>query len=309
MSPRDVSPFFSSVGCTISDILFAVRRPFLSVSFFLAVIGFSLIAAEAPRSVGGVQAQSQSSSQEPAQQQSAPQPPATQQAAPTQAPAPARVGPAIVLDPAHGGTDSGARGNGILEKDLVLEFARIVRAEFERQGFRVVMTRNDDSNPSYDDRAAIANAHRDALFITIHVSSTGALGTARAYYYQFATPIPDAASLPAASGGNLPGAPPAPSPGGLLLWEEAQRPYLDASHRFSDMMQAELAQRFAGSPTTASPAAVRELRSIAEPAVGVEISSVVTSDPVALRQFAGPLAASISKGVAVYRAANSMGGK
>ena len=90
-----------------------------------------------------------------------------------------------MINPAHGGTDNGARGqNGSVEKDVVLVFARMVRSEFERQGYRVVMTRNDDSNPSYEDRAAIANAYRDAIFISFHVSSTGQIGTARAYSYQ-----------------------------------------------------------------------------------------------------------------------------
>ena len=64
---------------------------------------------------------------------------------------------------------------------MVLRFARQLRAEFERQGFRVVLTRNDDSNPSYEDRAATANAYHDAIFISLHVASTGKLGTAQTY--------------------------------------------------------------------------------------------------------------------------------
>ena len=88
------------------------------------------------------------------------------------------------IDPAHGGTDSGARGGtGVLEKDVVLAFAKTLRAEIERQGYRAVLTRSDDSNPSYDDRAAMANGYRDVIFISLHIASTGAAGTARAYYY------------------------------------------------------------------------------------------------------------------------------
>jgi N-acetylmuramoyl-L-alanine amidase len=195
----------------------------------------------------------------------------------------------IVLDPAHGGTDPGARGAAsIVEKDIVLNFARVVRAELERQGFRVAMTRNDDTNPSYDDRAATANSHRDAIFITIHIASTGAFGMARTYYNQFAEPLPVAqpTSAPATN---------------LLEWQDAQRPYLDASHRFADLLQTELAQRFGGSPPIAAPVAVRELRSIAAPAVAVEISSVVTSDAASLAQRAEPLAAAIVRSVQIYR--------
>ena len=91
-----------------------------------------------------------------------------------------------MLDPAHGGIDNGARGqNGVVEKDLVLLMARTARLALEREGFRVVMTRNDDSDPSYDDRAALANSYRDVIFVSFHISSTGALHTARAYFYQF----------------------------------------------------------------------------------------------------------------------------
>ncbi len=254
-------------------------------------------------------AQAQSSPATPAQQQATPQLPAAQDVAPAQAPAPApvHIGPVVVLDPAHGGTDAGARGNGIAEKDLVLEFARAVRIELERQGFRVVMTRNDDSNPSYDDRAATANAYRDALFVTIHVSSTGNLGTARAYYYQFGSPL-SATAAPPASGVATP-AGVAPAPGGLLVWEEAQRSNVEASHRLADLLQGELARRFAGSPITSTPVAVRELRSVAAPAVGVEISSVVVSDPSFLRQLVGPLTASIVRSVVEFHQSGSTGGK
>lgn len=195
----------------------------------------------------------------------------------------------IVIDPAHGGSDEGAQGsNGTFEKDLVLRYARQLRAEFERLGYRAVMTRNDDSNPSYEDRAALANAYRDAIFISIHVSSTGKIGTARAYSYQYS---------------NAPAAAPTPSeaPKNLVVWEEAQRPYLDASHRLADIVQTELAQRFPGSPTTSSAFAVRELRSVSAPAVAVELSSVAVPDGSLLASMGAPLAGTIVHSVQLAR--------
>ena len=160
-------------GRDISDILCAVRNSFFRVSFIAAACVFAAVAA------------AQTS---PTPQQEAP--PTAPAAVPAPAPAPpqaaAPVGPIIVLDPAHGGTDTGARGENIAEKDVVLRMAQSVRAELERRGYRVVMTRIDDSNPSYDDRAAVANARRDAIFISLHASSTGTDGTVRAYYMQFA---------------------------------------------------------------------------------------------------------------------------
>jgi len=212
----------------------------------------------------------------------------------------------IVLDPAHGGTDTGARGeNGVAEKDIVLQIARAVREQLSRDAYRVLLTRNDDSNPSYDDRAALANAYRDAIFISLHVSSTGTPGTARAYYDQFSTPIPQP-SVATGPGAKPAAAPPASS---LAVWEQAQRPYLDTSHRLADLIQADLAQSFSGSPSASIAAPVRALRSVTEPAVAIEISSVSGSTPDALAATAGPVAAAIAHGISALRQTSSAGVK
>ncbi len=262
-----------------------------------------------------------------AQQQQTAQPPAappaqapTQPAAPPVATeAPAHIGPVIVLNPAHGATDTGARGeNGIFEKDLVLEFAMATRAELQRQGYRVVMTRTDDSNPSYDDRAAIADAFRDFIFISFHISSTGTPGTARTYYYQFWNPFTIAQSTPGAAqtapyaaGKNAPPTAKAVAAPlhALIPWEEAQRPETDASHRLADILQADLAQHFPGSPAVSSGAEVRDLRSVTGPAIDVEVSSVAVTDPNSLRVMAAPLAAAIARSIAAFHPASAAGDK
>ncbi|HEY7825517.1 MAG TPA: N-acetylmuramoyl-L-alanine amidase [Candidatus Acidoferrales bacterium] len=262
-----------------------------------------------------------------AQQQQTAQPPAappaqapTQPAAPPVATeAPAHIGPVIVLNPAHGATDTGARGeNGIFEKDLVLEFAMATRAELQRQGYRVVMTRTDDSNPSYDDRAAIADAFRDFIFISFHISSTGTPGTARTYYYQFWNPFTIAQTAPAAAqtvpyaaGKNAPATAKAVATPlhALIPWEEAQRPETEASHRLADILQADLAQHFPGSPAVSSGAEVRDLRSVTGPAIDVEVSSVAVTDPNSLRVMAAPLAAAIARSIAAFHPASAAGDK
>jgi len=208
---------------------------------------------------------------------------------------PAHVGPTIVIDPAHGGTDNGAQGtSGIVEKDMVLRFARQLRAEFERQGFRVVMTRNDDSNPSYEDRAATANAYRDAIFISLHVASTGKIGTAQTYSYEY----PSATAL--ATGSS--------TPRSLIPWEEAQRPYLETSHRFADLVQMQLGLRFSDSPSVSKPFAVRELRSVAGPAVAVELSSVAVPDANMLYSMGFPLMNALVRSVQLFRPAPAASG-
>lgn len=204
----------------------------------------------------------------------------------------------IVLDPAHGGTDTGAHGETAIEKDLVLDYARMARAELENQGFHVVMTRNDDSNPSYADRAAIANAYHDAIFISFHVSSTGAFGTVHTYFYQFG-------SLPAGSSDSdnatLKGA--AAHAPALVPWEDAQLAHVDESERLANALQTQFAQQFGGSPSSAVPAAVRELRSVNAPAVAIEIASITAKDRNSLAAMAGPLAVAVARGLQSFRAA------
>jgi N-acetylmuramoyl-L-alanine amidase len=234
-------------------------------------------------------------------------PPTAQQSPPplpNQSPAPA--GPVIVLNPAHGGTDTGARGqNAAMEKDLVLQMARGVKAELERQGLRVVMTRNDDSNPSYDDRAAMANAYSDAIFVSLHIASTGTARTVRAYYDQLSAPYVPSNGAAGATEKAVP-----PAAGGLRSWNEAQRAYVNSSHLLADLIQIELAQKFSGSADTSLGASVRGLRSVAAPAVAIELSSVSAPDPAALADStAAPLGDAIARAVTAFRAAAPGGAK
>lgn len=247
------------------------------------------------------------------QQEAPPAAPPAEQVPPAtpQAPAPAPVvpsGPVVVLDPAHGGTDTGARGSNAVEKDVVLQIARTVRAELERRGFHVVLTRNDDSNPSYDDRAATANAYRDAIFISLHVSSTGTPGSVRAYYDQPDAPVPPAV-VPASADAKTAVAPASPTSGGLTPWNEAQLSYEASSHHLADLVQVEIAQHFPASPDTSIGVAVRGLRSVAAPAVAIELSSIAVSDVNSLTGSAAPLAAAIGTAIQAFRAPGTPGAR
>ena len=206
----------------------------------------------------------------------------------------------VVLDPAHGGTDLGARGiNGTVEKDVVLGLARIVRSELERLGFYVVLTRDADQNPSFDDRAAIANAHHGAIFITLHASSTGPGSTARAYCYALSTAPAIVPAQTSPTGALVKG--PAPVPTGWTGWDTAQEPFAELSRRLADVLQVELTQKFPGSPDISSAAAVRELRSVAAPAAAVELSSVTVDDVRAFQAMAPALATAIGRAVLAFR--------
>ncbi len=80
----------------------------------------------------------------------------------------------IVIDPGHGGHDTGTIGpNGLEEKDLVLEVGRRLGKLLEtRLGAEVVYTRKDDTFIPLETRTAIANQQRADLFISIHANSS-----------------------------------------------------------------------------------------------------------------------------------------
>jgi len=188
----------------------------------------------------------------------------------------------VVLDPAHGGTDPGARGTGgVRESDLVLEFSDPVRRALEAQGLRVRQTRQGNDDPSLDDRSAMANAQRGTVFVTLHVSSTGLPGTVRVYTMTDFPPMTDTT--------------------GMLAWDRAQAPFLELSRKLGDLVQGQLSQQFKGSPSTAQTAAVRQLRTTAAPAIAVEVSSVTVDDRAALERMAPGVANAIARGVAAFR--------
>lgn len=255
-----------------------IGAPFLVVILGAVALSFSS------------QARSEKVSANPAAQSAAPQaPPTTPAATPPQGlpqAVPAAVPRAglniVVLDPAHGGTDPGARGTGgIRESEIVLDFAAQVRKALESQGFQVVQTRQGDENPSFDDRSAIANAQSGAVFVTLHIASTGLPGTVRVYVNSVLPVATDA--------------------GGLIPWERAQTPFQGLSRKLGDLVQGLLAQRFKGSPSTAQTAAVRQLRTTAAPAIAVEISSVVVENRADLDRMAPGVADAIATGVATFR--------
>ena len=74
----------------------------------------------------------------------------------------------VVLDPGHGGQDSGAMCGGVMEKDLTLDVARRVDRLLDSQGIATLMTRLGDSYVSLADRAAFGNRANDSIFISIH---------------------------------------------------------------------------------------------------------------------------------------------
>jgi len=79
----------------------------------------------------------------------------------------------VVLDPGHGGYDKGQVSRYGAEKDFALDVARKLRPILQAKGLRVIMTREGDYFVPLEVRAKIANAARNAIFVSIHFNASG----------------------------------------------------------------------------------------------------------------------------------------
>lgn len=81
------------------------------------------------------------------------------------------AGKVVVVDPGHGGYDSGAAGHGLKEKDLTLKIANYLATGLRRRGFSVYMTRTSDKYVSLDERTAYAANVGAQAFVSVHLNA------------------------------------------------------------------------------------------------------------------------------------------
>ena len=121
------------------------------------------------------------------------QPPVPKPAVPRQHRPVASCKPVIVIDPGHGGEDSGARKWGTIEKDVVLSFSLKFREKLNATGrYRVLMTRETDVFVPLHERREFAEHHRAALFIAIHADYAARASARGATIYSLRPHVADA---------------------------------------------------------------------------------------------------------------------
>lgn len=224
----------------------------------------------------------------------------------------------IVIDPGHGGTETGAIGpSGVAEKELTLLLARDLEAHLSRLGVRVVLTRGEDATIPHDTRAAIANQNRADLFISIHLNSSLGSGAHGAETYFLSAEASDARAARAADEENAPGAaaPPGQADGGtteeikdleLILWDLAQTRHLSESQRFATLIQGELNVTLQLKDRGVKQAPFRVLRGTEMPAVLVELGFLSNPDEEKKLQdatYRSELAEALTRAVERYKAA------
>jgi N-acetylmuramoyl-L-alanine amidase len=146
----------------------------------------------------------------------------------------------IVIDPGHGGKEVGAVGpNGLMEKDINLAVSRkLANVLSSRLGARVVLTREDDSVVSLDQRTAIANQYSADLFLSVHMNAAVVQGAKGSETYFLSLEASDELARKAAETENA-----SSMAGGsssdlhLILWDLAQQAYLDESSRLAQTIQ------------------------------------------------------------------------
>ncbi|MFQ5736437.1 MAG: N-acetylmuramoyl-L-alanine amidase [Thermodesulfobacteriota bacterium] len=120
----------------------------------------------------------------------------------------------VVIDPGHGGEDSGAVGSGgTAEKDVTLSLAKKLASKLKKRlGLRVLLTRETDVFVPLEERTAFANRHKADIFISIHVNaaSNRRANGVETYFLSFETSDEDARRVAAfenrvarAAGGDL----------------------------------------------------------------------------------------------------------
>ncbi len=196
--------------------------------------------------------------------------------------------PAIVLDAGHGGSDSGARSrDGILEKNLVAQIVGRVQSALEAtKKYRVILTRPGDSDPTFEQRTLTANTSLPLVFLTFHAGELGDRSPViTVYTYQ-------AGAAPAIATG---------APLELFTrWDEAQQPEIGKSRQLALDVQQQLTRIQGAIVPQPQQAPVRDLRSIAAPAIAIEVGTLSPEEDagsIASAPFQQQLAAAVAAAV------------
>lgn len=187
--------------------------------------------------------------QEPQSTVPPPQPEAPVQTTPQETPKPSPPEFLVIIDPSHGGDDHGAiLGGQLMEKDITLNFARLLRWELGNRGIAARLLRDSDVSMGLERRAELANSLHVALYIALHAGEQGE--GLRVY-----APL-------------LPSAPPA---GRFLPWESAQSDSLPRSRVLASAVAAELQKTQLEVISMSSP--LRPLNNIVAPAIAIELAA------------------------------------
>jgi N-acetylmuramoyl-L-alanine amidase len=211
----------------------------------------------------------------------------------------------IVIDPGHGGRDTGVRGaEGALEKEVTLGIARRAKAAIEsRLGIRVLLTREDDRSVPLEERTAVANNNKADLLLSLHVN--GSLRTVARGASIYVAAFSDSDQAEAAISPSR-----VPILGGglrdieLVPWDFAQVRHVDQSTELAHILERELQDRVPLDTRALDRAPFRVLASANMPAILVELGYLTNADQeqqLGAAEFQNTLVQAISDAVLKFR--------
>jgi len=215
----------------------------------------------------------------------------------------------IVIDPGHGGDDTGSKGaKGTSEKDVALAIARRVKGALEaRLGARILLTRDGDAAVPLDARASLANNNKADLFVSIHANgSVRPSASGAEIFYAAMERYSGSTQGSVETGGTL-----MPVFGGgtrqidVVPWNDAQSRHVAESASVARLFEAALRQAVPMNPRALQQAPLRVLVGANMPAVLVEVGYLTNADQedqLRSSEFQGRLVQAIAEAIARFDA-------
>jgi len=212
----------------------------------------------------------------------------------------------IVVDPGHGGKDTGAvSGGGFQEKNLTLAVARRLARALRGMGFAVRLTRTDDETRALTDRTALANRLDALAFVSLHANASRASSVrgAETYYMSLDAASDETAAAIAKLENAAGGAKRSGSDLDMILWDMAQAEVLNESAKLALSIQRQLDSLLNLPDRGVKQAPFVVLTGATMPAALVEVGFL--SNPDEARRLADPtyqdqLARALAAGIAGF---------
>ncbi len=195
----------------------------------------------------------------------------------------------VVIDPGHGGKDSGTMKAGMVEKDLALDVAHRLERILQERGLTPLLTRSDDNYVSLQERASLANNQPQSVFVSIHFDEAGRSGATGIETYYATHPI----SLPERVASWFP----------FLQRTSSEPPNLESQSLAASIQQSLVAQTQAVNRGTRSQQFF-VIANVRYPAVLVEGGFLTNKDDVgklANADYREQMAMGIADGIVHYR--------
>ncbi|MCK5783243.1 MAG: N-acetylmuramoyl-L-alanine amidase, partial [Desulfobacterales bacterium] len=211
----------------------------------------------------------------------------------------------IVIDPGHGGYDTGGQGSGgSIEKELTLNFAQILAKEL-KPNYDVVLTRNGDYQVALMRRSSVANHHRADMLISIHVGggSRYQMDAWSIFYYKKTNQKEGRMRPIAGVTGNRQADLQNNTEDFGLKWDQIQHRHQKNSQALAGCMQTQLAGNSNIRQLTVAGAELRILEGLDMPAIIIEtgyLTNPKTEKQLNDVDFLTDVAKRIKKGVDIY---------